>query len=337
MEMPDLKSLFSSLKSDANGLEAGIVRRLLDPSAAVNVFLAVAAPDAHLGVLLRVDRHLIPSPNECPGGRGFAIRTEVFKEDDKGTVCFGIFCTDHAFEEVLLPFIYDVVPRVLQADHVKAGVGEFLDTVTLWQRFFSDKQAAVLSIDAQCGLFGELLILRELIIPAIGSAAAVSGWKGSESAPQDFRFRGTAIEVKSTRAKAGFRIPIANELQLDSRPFRHLALAYIGLHLAGLPNPNLGSIIGDIRSILSGHGAVIDEFDSKLIRAGWLDAFADKYEPNRFFVKEQKFFEVKEGFPRLITGELPQGLAEVTYSVELSALKSFEVPRSLVQGWLKDE
>ena len=76
-------------------------------------------------------------------------------------------------------------------------------------------------------------MLRDIVVPSLGTIAGVEAWKGPEGMPQDYILAGGALEVKCTRAKAGTRIPIANEMQLDERPFNFLTLIHIAVTLAG--------------------------------------------------------------------------------------------------------
>ena len=70
------------------------------------------------------------------------------------------------------------------------------------------------------------MLLRDLLIPSVGASAAVDA-EGPEGSPQDFRLPPCALEVKCSRAKAGGKISISNEQQLDERPFPHLVLVHV--------------------------------------------------------------------------------------------------------------
>src|SRR5262249_24469205 len=158
-------------------------------------------------------------------------------------------------------------------------------------------------------------------------------WKGPEKRPQDFVLNPCALEVKCTRAKAGGKIPISNEQQLDERPFPHLALVHVAVTLGGGANPSLADLIAEIRGLLATSGRPLDVFNDRLFTAGWLDAHAERYRDTRFFVREITYYEVRDGFPRIRPGDFPPGVVDVTYKLEPAALTPFEVEKAAVEGW----
>lgn len=331
-QMPDLAPIIASLRAETG---TGLVRRLVDPSSPVSVYLGVEPAGEQLGVLLAVHRRLVPAQKDLPSGAGFAVRPQVVKDDGKDIVNLGVFCTDTACEDIFLHFMHDLVSHLLAATSADAAMKTFLARVGLWQRFFVAGAGGYLSEEAQSGLFAELLMLRDLVIPAAGASAAVDAWKGPEGRPQDFMLPGGALEVKCTRAKAGGKIPISNEQQMDERPFPHLVLAHVAVAMGGGTNPSLVDIVAEVRSLLATSGRPLDIFNDLLITAGWIDAHAERYRDNRFFVREVRYYEVTDGFPRIRPGDFPPGVVDITYKLDPAALAPFEVERAVVEGWLK--
>ena len=331
-QMPDLRPIIASLRIEGG---SGLVRRRVDPASAADVYLGIDAGGTQLGVLLAVQHRIVPLQGDLPSGAGFALRTQAVKDDAKGIVNLGVFCTDTACEDIFLHFMEDLVSHVLpEAGHEQA-VKTFLARVSLWQRFFVAGGGACLSDEEQSGLFAEMLILRDLVIPSVGASLAVDGWKGPDGTPQDFVLTPCALEVKCSRAKAGSRIPISNEQQLDERPFPHLVLTHVAVAAGGGTNPSLMDMVESIRAILSTTGRPLGVFNDRLITAGWIDAHAARYSENRYFVRDIRYFEVKEGFPRIRTGDCPPGVVDITYKLDSAALTPFVVEKDTVEGWLK--
>ena len=71
-------------------------------------------------------------------------------------------------------------------------------------------------------------------------------------------------------------------------------------------------------------------FNDRLIPAGWFDD-AERYSDTRFFVRDVRYFEVRDDFPRIRPGEHPQGVVDITYKIDPSALARFEVERAAVE------
>jgi hypothetical protein len=330
--MPDIGPIIASLRAETG---TGLIRRLVDPKSPVSVYLGIDPADAQLGVLLAVHRSLIPGQKDLPSGEGFAVRLRAIKDDGKDIVNLGVYCTDAAREDIFLHFVDDLVSRLLATTTAETAARMFLARVRLWQRFFVARPNGYLSDEEQCGLFAELLMLHDLVIPAVGPSAAVESWKGPEGNPQDFVLTKGALEVKSTRAKAGGKIPISNEQQLDERPFPHLALAHVAVTLGGGANQSLADMITTVRGLLAMSGYTLDLFNDRLIMAGWIDAHAERYSSNRFFVREVRFYEVGEGFPRIRSGDFPPGVVDISYKLDPAALLPFIVEQAVVEGWLK--
>jgi hypothetical protein len=330
--MLDLGPIIASLRAETG---TGLIRRLVDPKSPVSVYLGVDPANAQLGVLLAVHRRLIPGQKDLPSGTGFAVRPHAVKDDGKDIVNLGVYCTDAACEDIFLHFADDLVSHLLAATTAEAATRTFLARVSLWQRFFVAGSGRYLSDEAQCGLFAELLMLRDLVIPAVGPSAAIDGWKGPEGKPQDFVLTGGALEVKCTRAKAGGKVSVSNEQQLDERPFPHLALAHVAVTLGGGTNPSLADIIAMVRGLFAISGRTLDVFNDHLIMAGWIDAHAERYSNIRFFVREVRYYEVRDGFPRIRPGDFPPGVVDITYKLDPVALIPFLVEVATVEGWLK--
>ena len=328
---PDLLPIISALRKSTGG--GAIIRRRVDPSSPVDVYIGLEPSTGHIGVMLRLHRRLIPAEKERPGGAGFSIQIHVIAEDVKDVVNLGIFCTDPACEDIFIHFMDDIVSRVLIETGPESALRAFLTRVSLWQRFFVQGRSAHLSEEDQVGLFGELFVFRELVIPATGPASAVDAWKGPEGKPQDFMLSGGSLEVKCTRSKAGGRISIANEMQLDERPFAFLILAHVLVTLVGGTHPSLPDVVAEIRSLLT--GPVLSAFDDKLINAGYLDAHAIHYRESRFLIRDVIFFDVRDGFPRIRPGDFPVGVVDVSYKLDVAGIMPFKIEKSPVEAMLR--
>jgi hypothetical protein len=330
--MPDLGSIVASLRAETG---AGLVRRLVEPTSPVSVYLGIDLAVAQLGVLLPIHRRLMPAQRDLPSGAGFAVRPLAVNDDGKDIVNLGVFCTDAACEDIFRHFMDDLVSHLLAESDDERATRTFLARVGLWQRFFVGGACSYLSDEAQSGLFAELLLLRDMLIPTAGASVAVDAWRGPEGSPQDFLLSSCALEVKCSRAKAGGRIPISNEQQLDERPFPHLVLVHVAVVTGGGTNPSLVDIIGDVREMLATTGRSLIAFNDQLITAGGIDAHAACYSKNQLFVRDIQYYEVRDDFPRIRPGDHPPGVTDITYKIDPSVLAPFKVEQSAVEVWLK--
>jgi hypothetical protein len=58
-------------------------------------------------------------------------------------------------------------------------------------------------------------------------------------------------------------------------------------------------------------------FNDSLLQAGYLDLHADAYQKPHYQGLATQFFLVREGFPRLLTADMPSGILECSYEVDL--------------------
>jgi hypothetical protein len=332
----DLGKMLESLRSSvAHTTAPDIVRRLIDAEASADLHLAVQIPGGYPGLLLRRPVTLVSPPRLLPEGQGFVLSPVVIPEEPGKSTCLALFCTDRAYDHIFMAFVDDVVENVLRASNAELALEIFLSRVALWERFFRSGAEAYLSIDAQAGLFAELLVLRDLVVPAVGAAEAIVGWRGPSRAAQDFVLGDVAMEVKSSRAKSAERMTIASELQLDDRPFRALAVAFVLLSDGGRNCEGLNELVHSVEARIDGNVALTKAFGDKLLEVGWIPAHSPRYSDTRFFVRGRAYFHVKPGFPRIIQGDFPAGVGGIHYTVDVSSLEHFTVEEEAVKSWLR--
>ena len=175
-----------------------------------------------------------------------------------------------------------------------------------------------LSLEAQRGLFAELVFLEDYAIPVMGEANAVDGWIGPEGGHQDFCFGQTSIEVKSKHGSLSSKVKISSEHQLSVNMAEKLFLFVIeenesygevGTSLSELATRIKGSINSPI---------IRTAFVSKLLAVGY--DFSSIYD-RRWTVGLTSIFEVDEGFPRIVN--VANGLSQISYTLDLAVCDAY--------------
>jgi hypothetical protein len=173
------------------------------------------------------------------------------------------------------------------------------------------------------GFIGELRLL-DMAAATHGLETAVGAWAGPYSAPQDFTLPGQWIEVKATyptartvRITSSDQLAAPGELLLAVFTFATLVPGHEGISALGLVTALERKLAGD------GIGAVLLEFGKRLSVLSF-DRTAE-YATVTFREDAVHFFEVAGDFPRITPSDMPAGVAEVMYDVELGALTPFEV------------
>ncbi len=152
--------------------------------------------------------------------------------------------------------------------------------ITSWQRMLGRGLGGVLNYEARVGLFGELLILRDLVVPTCGSDAA-EAWKGPHGSSKDFVLANWGVEAKTVAGrKKHARCRIHGESQLDEGDLAHLFMVYQVLRndAEGLDLPG---IVDELRA----HPSLrvqLTAFENSLLEAGWVEKHRRQNEAERW-------------------------------------------------------
>lgn len=191
-----------------------------------------------------------------------------------------------------------------------------------WQQMLKSAGRKTLTVEQQMGLLGELLCLKEILVPALGVTGAVQSWTGPELDKQDFLLDDTVIEVKSSKTSRGEFAMISSLGQLSSNKDKFFLVFY---NLSPSSNGvTLEEYINDMKSELFYDApSILEAFESKLIQYGYIAELNPELES--FQVDKRKTFQVSESFPRLIPSQVDQRIVTVNYQLDLSRLAAFEV------------
>lgn len=304
------------------GATGGLVRRRLHPEAGVDIFACLIAPEGEVGILLEGDWPRGQALGLLPACRGLRIAGAV-QSGERPRGILSILLEDERLLETFSVLATDLVDTASVAADLPSAAKACIDRIALWQELFERVTNPGLSLEAQRGLFGELVVLERVVIPALGIHEAVRAWVGPEGANQDFMAGGTGIEVKATISKAPVRLRISNELQLDDTGLEQLFVAHVSLLATPGSNRKLPELVNDLQQMLKEEPAAMRDFDYKLAQAGYEDAAKHQYESYGYVLREAGYYRVASGFPRLTKASLPSGVGDVTYSIPVELLHPF--------------
>lgn len=273
-----------------------------------------------------VSQAALPPRREWPECRGLELIAVTLDSQ----LHLGILLRDATYADVFTALAEDVATRVAAVNDHRQAAAELLGRLRRWQQFLTAARET-LSIEAQRGLWGELHVLLAHLLPALGPAATVGGWKASAAAHQDFQFSGGAVEVKTTAAKQPHSVRITSERQLDDTGvgalFLHVVVVDEREVPAGgtVPGQSLSALIADVRTGLSADLIALAAFNDRLLDRDWLDTHSSRYEGRRWTVRGERTYQVRREFPRLVEANLPTGVGDVNFAVSLSACDPFAV------------
>ncbi|MDB5412970.1 MAG: motif protein [Rubritepida sp.] len=206
-----------------------------------------------------------------------------------------------------------------------SGLRLVLQRLSDWHDMLRRRRDDLLSMPEIIGLAGELLFLRDEILPRTGAAETVAAWRGAHADEQDFAIGNWQVEVKTQLSTADQRLIISSEAQLDTAGSR-----LILCHQAFAATPETGQSF-TLNSLVEGlsiqfsHASwqIADSFQVALEAFGYVPR--QEYDQPIWLLADRRLFEVREAFPRIIPRNLPAGVHRVSYSILLSACEPFAV------------
>ncbi len=76
-------------------------------------------------------------------------------------------------------------------------------------------------------------------------------------------------------------------------------------------------------------------FQSALLEAGYRKR--EEYDRPYWLLNSRSFYEVREGFPRIVPQMLGTGVHGVHYCIALQACEEYEIDETLAKRWILDE
>ncbi|MEV0319081.1 PD-(D/E)XK motif protein [Streptomyces sp. NPDC050658] len=201
-----------------------------------------------------------------------------------------------------------------------------------WRALFR-AHGALLGPEQLAGLYGELQILLRLLAE---TPSAHRLWTGPSGRPHDFTSGTDAVEVKTTTSDA-LRIRVHGLRQLE--PPEGGALRLACLRVESAPEGSAGTSVVDLVE----HALRLCDDESTLLgllaSAGYHTVDAERYRSTRFLVRDERWYAVEEGFPRITTADLavaevPGNVIDVEYTVDLTVPTPSPLPMTEVERHL---
>jgi len=213
----------------------------------------------------------------------------------------------------------DLIHRVEELDSEADLVKHLLFRLEKWRLLFEKLGQKGLSSEAQRGLFGELVFLKQFIAKSQKPDYCVNSWKGSAKAVQDFQYSDWAVEVKTTHGKNQQKLYISSERQLDTSLVPNIYLIHMSLEVRESFGKTLNKIVNDIIEVLKNSPASLYSFRLKLLEIGYFEHHHDLYKSTGYNIRQTICYRITEDFPRITEAMIPSGVGDVKYSLVISA------------------
>lgn len=307
--------------------------KVLDNSIRTIFFVDANTKTREFGIKLNMDygREVI---NTLPKWKGIEISiNHMYDYEDENYDCI-VFQQLEQYEnyifEIIVEDIFDTLKCLREPNRT---IITLINVLTKWKKFFLIQPEIKMSEIKQQGLYGELLLLEQLIKKY--GEQAVHWWTGCNMETHDFYIDTNAVEVKTTSTKGPYKINISSEYQLDPMDVNgRLFLKFIALRKSETDGEHLPELIEKIKTTVMDHQGNIEEFNNKLYKYGFIKEHPELYNIG-FKQREMCNYEINGQFPKIVSKDLPIGIGNITYELDLPICEQFQISEEELYNALK--
>lgn len=317
--MNRINEIWDNLENDLS-FRTGVLLRRYSPSIIPDIFVALIAPEkqrclailvsksvdiSRWNVLQDIRFEVIPAPNQP---NHFLLL--LILVDKKHKDIFSVLCEDLILSVANVPD----EPTLIQ---------DSLNRFAKWQNLFEKANLEGLTIEAQKGLFGELLFLHRLLQNSSNYLLILQSWTGPTAAARDFQQGNWAVEIKTTTAVNPQTIKISNERQLDTVLIPNLFMVHYSLESLKHTGETLNDLIESIKQLLTTQPIAEQRFSFLLFEVGYFSHHQELYKNTGYTLHQKRIYKIGLQFPRLTETTLPLGVSDVKYSISMAACEPF--------------
>lgn len=324
--MNRIKEIWKKLESNP-AIVAGIEKIRFSENSPCDLYLGIKTPE---NLRLFAVRISLKNGKNISGIRNIrGIRIEKILDNQKeGFLLLNLILSENHYQDIFDVLISDIISHIVNLTDEKEIIKNFYNRLNKWQTLFEKFNPEGLSPEAQRGLFGELTMLKKLVSLSTDKNTVIQSWVGSVPAIQDFQMNNWALEVKTTSGNNHQKIHISNERQLDESIVANLFLFHLSLDVRQGNDVTLNRIVDDIRDGLKEESVAFISFNHKLIKGGYFDIHRELYAEIGYAIREANYYKIQGNFPRLKEENIPPGVGDIQYTVNISGCEEFFVSES---------
>ena len=264
-------------------------------------------------------------PKPIKGFEAIVVKTGIRQGVDSERWSLTFTLLDWGLLRAFAELCTALLERVRHSTTAQEALKQVYLTVDQWQRLLKGARND-----------DQLKLLRGTIaeLTAAGIISDCSGrsiedvcdnWTGPFQAPQDYIFADkTAYEVKSLYPSTR-KLVISSAEQLGDPHLTHLGL--IGVTLESVPKNqssayNLSGVIDLLRSRSDTPSVVTESIEARLDAAG-LSPYSSFSVESYFHIRSIRVYDVTQGFPRVMSDQIPAGVMNLSYELNMSDIQPF--------------
>jgi len=237
------------------------------------------------------------------------------REDGKNKLEFAL--TDKKFEELFYKFCEDIILSS-QKSLKENAIKDIINRWNAWRTMFQNTTNEILPDSLIQGLIGELLFIKNYMIPKYGVNKAIVSWEGPSGGHKDFVIENTWYEIK-TCSIASDTIKISSLEQLDSDNIGYLKIIRIEkTNEEDTTSINLNILVEEVKNEILSFD-ILNLYYEKL--SGLKYCYNSLYDKVTFKISTEKLFEVDNNFPCIRRRDIPTQVQAVQYELRISNLK----------------
>ena len=246
------------------------------------------------------------------------IAVEQYKEGELLTLRFSLENND--LLEYFCTFCQDLLESVRVTNDDETAYHTLRSRYYSWRQLFRPDNARMNESEIM-GLIGELLFLRDYMIPERGIDVALDSWMGPEKTHKDFSDQQDWFEIK-TISFGKESVRISSIEQLDSNVEGTLVVYELEKMSPSYEGIKLNQLVNSIIALLT-NSSQRETFMAKLQLFNF--DFSNEYDAIVFALRSRNMYRVDTNFPRLHRIMLPEAILRVQYELLLSEIEPFKL------------
>lgn len=328
-----INEIWNELEND-NSLATGLLLRRYSSNVLPDIYIALRQPEKLrcIAIRLRSENQI----NLTIYSNLKDIRLELFP-DEKDTTKYYllILLASQQHKDVFATLCADLINGISSITEENKIVKELLNRLEKWKSLFDKASLLGLSTEEQRGLYGELYFLRKWASFSSDMQKCIQSWLGPEKGIRDFQLADWGLEIKTTHGNNHQKVHISSERQLDTINLNTLLLFHLSLETQQQNGETLIQIVDSLLELMNSDIRAQTEFRSKLLQTGYFIHHKSIYENTGYQIRQQSYYTVREGFPRIEEKDIRNGVGDVKYSIILSEYAEYIISESSVFEMIK--
>jgi len=247
------------------------------------------------------------------------IAVEQYKQGAIFTLRFSL--ENNELLEYFCTFCQDLLDSVRVTSEDETAYHTLRSRYYSWRQLFRPDNARMTETEMM-GLIGELLFLRDRMIPERGIDVALESWVGPEKTHKDFSDKQDWFEVK-TISFGKESVRISSIEQLDSDIDGTLVVYELEKMSPSFDGIRLNQLVNNIIALLV-NASQREIFMAKLQLFGF--DFSNENDNYVFSLKNEHMYKVDtDTFPRIHRNMLPEAISRVQYELLLNEIEPYKL------------